>query len=110
MEKVLSAVVAGHICLDIIPGMQAFPPGGFQDAFQPGRLIEVDAAALSTGGPVSNTGLALHRLGIPTRLICKIGAEGVIGRWVVQDNTVYIRWADDYRVGGRCLWIYQYAL
>ena len=75
MEKVLGAVVAGHICLDIIPAMQAFPQGGFKDAFQPGRLIEVGAAALSTGGPVSNTGLALHGLGIPTRLICKVGAD-----------------------------------
>ena len=75
MEKVLGAVVAGHICLDIIPGMQSFPQDGFQEAFQPGRLIEVGAAALSTGGPVSNTGLALHRLGIPTQLICKVGAD-----------------------------------
>jgi len=75
MAKVLGAVVAGHICLDIIPDMQAFPKGGFQEAFQPGRLIEVGRAALSTGGPVSNTGLALHRLGIPTRLNCKVGAD-----------------------------------
>jgi len=75
MEKALGAVVAGHICLDIIPAMQAFPQGGFQEAFQPGRLIEIGDAALCTGGPVSNTGLALHRLGIPTRLICKVGAD-----------------------------------
>jgi sugar/nucleoside kinase (ribokinase family) len=75
MEKILSAVVAGHICLDIIPAMQSFPPGDFQKAFQPGRLIEIGDAALCTGGPVSNTGLALHRLGIPTRLICKVGVD-----------------------------------
>ncbi len=29
MEKLLGAVVAGHICLDIIPGMRMLPPGGF---------------------------------------------------------------------------------
>ena len=75
MAKVFGAVVAGHICLDIIPDMQAFPQVGFQEAFQPGRLIEVGPAALNTGGPVSNTGLALHRLGIPTRLNCKVGAD-----------------------------------
>ena len=28
-----------------------------------------------TGGPVSNTGLALHRLGVPTRLIGKVGKD-----------------------------------
>jgi len=75
MEKALGAVVAGHICLDIIPAMQAVPRGDFQETFLPGHLIEVGAAALCTGGAVSNTGLALHRLGIPTHLICKVGAD-----------------------------------
>jgi sugar/nucleoside kinase (ribokinase family) len=79
MEKALSAVVAGHICLDIIPVIQALPAGGFNDAFLPGHLLEVGPAALSTGGAVSNSGLALHRLGIDTRLICKIGADAFGG-------------------------------
>lgn len=71
----LSAVVAGHICLDMIPDMSALPEGGFAESFQPGRLIEVNAATLCTGGSVSNTGLALHRLGVPTKLICKVGKD-----------------------------------
>jgi sugar/nucleoside kinase (ribokinase family) len=75
MEKALGAVVAGHICLDIIPEIQALPPGGFNETFLPGHLLEVGPAALCTGGAVSNTGLALHRLGIPTQLICKIGSD-----------------------------------
>lgn len=75
MEKNLRAVVAGHICLDIIPEMRMLPQGGFEEIFLPGHLLEVGAAALSTGGPVSNTGLALQRLGIPTQLICKVGAD-----------------------------------
>ncbi len=75
MEKDLSAVVAGHICLDIIPAMPAIPPGGFKETFLPGHLLEVGAAALSPGGAVSNTGLALRRLGIPAQIICKIGAD-----------------------------------
>ena len=75
MEKGMSAVVAGHICLDIIPEIQALPAGGFNAAFLPGHLLEVGSAAMSTGGAVSNSGLALHRLGIPTQLICKVGAD-----------------------------------
>ena len=75
MEKLLGALVAGHICLDIIPDMQALGPAGIKNTFLPGRLLEVGNAALCTGGPVSNTGLALHRLGIPTQLICKIGTD-----------------------------------
>ncbi len=75
MERELSAVVAGHICLDIIPGMPAISPAGFKETFLPGHLLEIGAAAMSPGGAVSNTGLALRHLGIPARIICKTGAD-----------------------------------
>lgn len=71
----MDAVIAGHICLDIIPDLSAQVPGQFETAFQPGRLVHVGAAALSTGGAVSNSGLALHKLGIETRLIARVGAD-----------------------------------
>lgn len=61
------ALVAGHICLDIIPEL------GGHVAFEPGRLIEAGPAVLSTGGAVSNTGIALSRLGVETQLLGKIG-------------------------------------
>ena len=66
------AVVAGHICLDIIP---AIPPTDLERNLKPGTLLEVGAPVLSTGGAVSNTGRALHRLGIPTRLVGKVGDD-----------------------------------
>jgi sugar/nucleoside kinase (ribokinase family) len=69
------AVVAGHLCLDIIPQLSGLPAGEFMKLFAPGRLVEVGPSALMTGGPVSNTGLALHRLGIATRLMGKVGAD-----------------------------------
>jgi sugar/nucleoside kinase (ribokinase family) len=68
-----SCVVAGHLCLDIIPGLLG--QGDFVATFQPGRLLEAGPAVMSTGGAVSNTGLALHKLGIDTRLIGKIGQD-----------------------------------
>jgi sugar/nucleoside kinase (ribokinase family) len=71
----LSAVVAGHLCLDIFPSLEHLPPGQFNTLFQPGRLIQAGSAYFSTGGPVSNTGLALSRLGVPTRLVAKVGAD-----------------------------------
>jgi sugar/nucleoside kinase (ribokinase family) len=71
----MNTVVAGHICLDIIPNMDSLPVGEFLTLFQPGRLVEVGAPYFSTGGPVSNTGLALHILGIPTRLMGKVGDD-----------------------------------
>ncbi len=69
------AIVAGHICLDIIPDVSAIEPGTFNANFRPGHLLEAGSATLSTGGPVSNTGLALHKLGVPVRLIAKVGDD-----------------------------------
>ncbi len=68
-------IVAGHICLDIIPDVTTIEPGVFNAHFRPGHMLEAGAATLSTGGPVSNTGLALHRLGVPVRLIAKVGDD-----------------------------------
>jgi len=74
----IEAVVAGHICLDIIP---AFPAHGA--ALEPGKLIKMGPATISTGGAVSNTGLALHRLGIKTQLMGKVG-DDLIGRAILD--------------------------
>lgn len=68
-------VVAGHICLDIIPDLSLLTAPQFEKNFRPGRLIQSGPAVLSPGGAVSNTGLALNRLGIKTKLIAKVGAD-----------------------------------
>lgn len=70
----VNAVVAGHICLDVIP---TFGPRqeSWQELFAPGRLVNVGPVVTATGGAVSNTGLALHRLGVKTELIGKIGTD-----------------------------------
>src|SRR3954464_15083322 len=65
-------VVAGHICLDIIP---TFPAAAVGNLVQPGKLIGVEPATLATGGVVSNTGIALHRLGTPVKLLGKVGDD-----------------------------------
>jgi len=75
-------VVAGHICLDIIPVLPA-GTGRWDRIFTPGRLVQVGPALRSTGGAVSNTGLALHRLGLATRLLGKIGDDW-IGRGILE--------------------------
>ncbi|RPI25454.1 MAG: carbohydrate kinase family protein [Chloroflexota bacterium] len=71
----VDTVVAGHLCLDIFPDLSAHAEGQFDASFQPGRLVQVGPAVFSTGGAVSNTGLVLHRLGIETRLLAKVGAD-----------------------------------
>lgn len=64
-------VVAGHICLDIIPTFPEHAQGG-SSRIDPGKLYIMGPALFSTGGAVSNTGLALQRLGVPTTLMGKV--------------------------------------
>jgi len=74
-EQLIDVVVAGHICLDVIP---EFPEGlgsELGEILAPGKLINVGRAAFSTGGPVSNTGLALQRLGLKVALMGKVGDD-----------------------------------
>jgi sugar/nucleoside kinase (ribokinase family) len=86
MGQTFNVVVAGHICLDVIPNLEQIPPGAFAELFQPGHLIMAGPALFCTGGPVSNTGLALYRLGVPTQLLGKVGADpfGGIVRALVE--------------------------
>jgi sugar/nucleoside kinase (ribokinase family) len=68
-------IAAGHICLDIIPDLTSMAPGQFDHLFSPGRLVQAGPATLAAGGSVSNTGLALRRLGVETRLIARVGDD-----------------------------------
>lgn len=77
------AVVAGHICLDIHPDLSGLERKPFEEVFLPGRLIASGPVSYSTGGPVSNTGLALNRLGIATCLVGKIG-DDLFGRAICE--------------------------
>ena len=64
------AIVAGHICLDVFPTVVG---GSVQ--FKPGQTVEAGPVVFSTGGAVSNTGLALHKLGVSTGLMGKVGSD-----------------------------------
>jgi sugar/nucleoside kinase (ribokinase family) len=75
MRNALTAVVAGHLCLDIYPDFSGSTPEQFQKSFVPGHLLPIGPLSFSTGGPVSNTGLALHKLGIPIQLMGKVSDD-----------------------------------
>ena len=68
-------VVAGHLCLDITPTLAPLEGGSLAALVTPGKLVHVGAADVHTGGCVANTGLALHKLGVPVRLIGKTGCD-----------------------------------
>lgn len=75
MTRQYDAVIAGHICLDIIPDLTTISSAQFREHLLPGKLLEVGSVTFSTGGCVANTGLALAKLGIRVRLMGLIGDD-----------------------------------
>lgn len=67
-------IVAGHICVDVIPTFSDSTVP-LESLLVPGKLSNVGPAVISTGGAVSNTGLSLHRLGVPVKLMGKVGRD-----------------------------------
>ncbi|MCC6804265.1 MAG: carbohydrate kinase family protein [Anaerolineae bacterium] len=74
MEQALDIIACGHLCLDLLPQMQNLR---LEALASPGRLFEVGPMGFSTGGSVSNTGLALHRLGANVRLMSSVGDDQI---------------------------------
>jgi len=75
----MDIVVAGHICLDIIPDWRT----GSIKKIIPGHILEMAGLKLSTGGAVANAGIALKKLGISTTLLGKIGVDA-LGKVILE--------------------------
>lgn len=75
----MDIVVAGHICLDIIPDWRI----GSIKTIIPGHILEMSGLKLSTGGAVANTGIALKKLGISTALLGKVGTDA-LGKVILE--------------------------
>jgi len=74
--KDIEIVAAGHTCLDLIP---AFTIEGkvdkMTDVLVPGKMINMGKCVVVGGGPVTNAGVSIRRLGVKTELIGKIGND-----------------------------------
>ncbi len=83
-----TVIAAGHICLDITPMIpERQGTAALGELLVPGKLLEVGAADVHTGGSVANTGLALKRLGNDVRLLGKVGEDpfGAMVRQILAD-------------------------
>ena len=79
MNRQYDVMVAGHLCLDIIP---LFPDTGIrkiEEILRPGKLVNVENAKISTGGPVSNTGINMKTLGNKV-CFCACVGDDVLGK------------------------------
>lgn len=82
MDREFDVMAAGHLCLDIIP---RFPDTGARQIGQllrPGKLVNMCEAKISTGGPVSNTGINLKTLGAKVCFCARVG-DDALGRITV---------------------------
>jgi sugar/nucleoside kinase (ribokinase family) len=76
-RKEFDFVIAGHLCVDIYPDLSKYTSNDFLQRLNPGKLVYVGDAKFSTGGLVSNTGVALHKLGADVSLMGKIGDDAL---------------------------------
>ncbi len=88
-KKSIDVIAAGHICLDIIPRFGNIKADRVGNILTPGRLVNVSEAAISTGGSVPNTGIALLKLGLKVDFMGKVGDDlfgkaiiGILGNYI----------------------------
>ena len=76
-------IAAGHICIDITPMFKGEKCNNVTDLLVPGKLINVGAADIHTGGSVANTGLAMKIMGADVSLMGKVG-DDEFGRMILN--------------------------
>ncbi len=77
------AVVAGHICMDVIPAIACRDPDAFRTVFAPSRTVQAGEVTIAVGGAVPNVGLVMNRLGMRTFMTGKVG-DDLFGRGIVE--------------------------
>ncbi|MDO5444887.1 MAG: carbohydrate kinase family protein [Eubacteriales bacterium] len=89
MSQKHKVIVAGHVALDLTP---VIPPerkyNSVSEFLIPGILVDVGKVQFSVGGAVSNTGLAMKKLGADVSLMGKIGDDD-LGKIVQRKYAEY---------------------
>ena len=95
-EKKYDVMVAGHLCLDMFPSFGDTSAETVGELFRPGGLVNANELCFSTGGTVSNTGIAMRKLGNRVRL-CSCVGDDHLGKLTVELIEKYVK-ADGIRV------------
>jgi sugar/nucleoside kinase (ribokinase family) len=76
-NSALDVVVAGHLCLELIP--RFLNPTGLKinEILRPGSLVNTGEMTIATGGAVSNTGFALKIFGCKAAFVAKVGNDAI---------------------------------
>jgi len=88
-KKDIEIVAAGHTCLDLIPAFTIDEKvDKMTDVLVPGKMINMGKCVVVGGGPVTNAGVSIRRLGVKTELIGKVGNDD-FGKQILQ-------WYEEY--------------
>ena len=75
-KRDLDVVIAGHLCLDLIPKFTVEQEqDSIVDTLIPGKMIDMRKCVVVGGGPVTNAGVSIRRLGAKVELIGKAGDD-----------------------------------
>lgn len=76
----MTVLLAGHLCVDLTPGLAAEP------SIEPGRLVAVGPLRVGLGGSVANTGRVLAALGTSIRAAAALGGDelGELARGLLE--------------------------
>ncbi|MBD3420416.1 MAG: carbohydrate kinase family protein [Chitinivibrionales bacterium] len=87
--KDIEIIAAGHLCLDLIPAFTLQEKAeNVSSVLIPGKMINMGKCVVVGGGPVTNSGVSIKRLGVTTELIGKVGDDD-FGKQV-------LRWYDEH--------------
>lgn len=75
MPRKHDAMLAGHLCIDVIPQFADTGATQIAEILRPGTLVNIGEAMISTGGPVSNTGLNMKELGHDVVFCSRVGDD-----------------------------------
>ncbi|NIM94039.1 MAG: carbohydrate kinase family protein [Anaerolineales bacterium] len=75
-ERDIDIVIAGHLCLDLIPAFTIEDEvENITSVLVPGKMINMGKCVVAAGGPVTNAGVSISRLGPKVELIGKVGDD-----------------------------------
>lgn len=84
-KKDIDIIAAGHLCLDLIPAFTIENKvDSVTEVLIPGKMINMDTCVVVGGGPVTNAGVSIKRLGPKVELIGKVGDDDfgkLVLRW-----------------------------
>ena len=93
----IDVAIAGHIGFDIIPKFPPVNATALTDVLVPGKLVNMEEAVVSSGGPVSNTGIAMSKLGLKVEFMAKI-SDDMFGKAILTLLKQYIKKPDGMHI------------